>query len=94
MAKKFDVTEVISRCQAAVLALYGEEITAKSEVYYDRGWFYVAIARVFPDGSVGKGGKLPDSHRYTAMMVLIEEMESRAAKKNASAEAGGETPLP
>lgn len=80
MAKKYDENELIARCTAAVRAVYGESRAAKSEIYYSRGWFYVMIAREFPDGSVGRGGMLPDGLRYSKMMDLILELEGRAQK--------------
>jgi hypothetical protein len=33
--------------------LYGDDVADKSELHYNRGWYYVNIARTFEDGSVG-----------------------------------------
>jgi len=44
---------LIDNYREALRACYGDEIADKSRIDYSKGWFYVALARRFPDGSIG-----------------------------------------
>lgn len=70
--------EICKFYRDALREVYGDAIADKSAVYYHYGWYYVDVARKFPDGSVGVGGTLPSGHRRKEMVLMIIELQKRA----------------
>ena len=62
----------------AVLRCYGLARARASLCHVDRGWYYVALARRFRDGSVGMGGSMPQAVRKKKLEQMTLELLRRA----------------
>ena len=57
--------------------LYGPERAKASRVDYSNGWYYIAIAAKYSDGSVGLGGRQADAHRKQAVVQRVLVLQGR-----------------
>lgn len=69
--------KIITDYCAAVRRLYGDEIADKSEIYHEHGWFYVNLAKKFPDGSIGVSGYVADAFRRKKIVEMTEALKKR-----------------
>lgn len=69
-------TQICDAYRAQLRRLYGDESADESYVDYSGGWFYINVAKRFPDGSVGK---LSPTRAYRKQKVLqmIARLEER-----------------
>jgi hypothetical protein len=59
--------------------LYGDDVADKSELYYNRGWYYVNIAQALNDGSVGVLGTA-SAHRQKEIIERTLNLKKRKPK--------------
>jgi hypothetical protein len=79
MSELLDPNEIIDAYKAELLRIYGPDIAAKSSVSYTRGWYYIAVARRFEDGSVGRIGAA-SAYRCPMVLQMLERLKQRPAK--------------
>ena len=73
-------SEVIARYRESLRNLYGNDLADKSELWYSNGWYYINVARTFPDGSTGTLG-LPERLRGKQVEARATNLIDRYVKK-------------
>ncbi|KKN63769.1 hypothetical protein LCGC14_0498730 [marine sediment metagenome] len=66
---KVDSAKIIKEYLGAVAEAKGQEMADKTELYYERGWFWYNPAVKYPDGSIGPRG-WPYGQRSKDIIVL------------------------
>ena len=69
--------QVMDSYRAELGRLYGEDFADRTEFYYDRGWYYLNVAKRTPDGSVGVWG-LPTCYRKRQIVKMTENLSKRS----------------
>ncbi len=78
------VLAILNRYREAWAALQtDQDILNKSQIYYDRGWAYLSIARKWPDGSVGVVGPAT-AVRLRELNRMAIELERKKEERDAA----------
>lgn len=72
--------QLCDRVRETIRRARGRDTEVASRVYYSHGWYYVGIARKFPDGSIGLGGVLPSALRRSQVIELIGRLQKERAQ--------------
>lgn len=70
---------ILAEYRDQIRRLCGEERAKKSLIEYDRGWYYIELARKFPDGSIGiiSDIKGASAYRKTQVLLMIKNLKKR-----------------
>lgn len=74
--------KVIDDYREALRTVHGSDIANFSELQYERGWFYLNVARKYSDGSIGTDTSIFGNIAYRRKQVIkrTENLKSRAKK--------------
>jgi len=67
--------EIIENLKDAVEIKWDKEIVNNSILFYDKGWYYVQIARQHKDGSVGISKHMSRPLRKKQILEFIETLD-------------------
>jgi len=75
MTEKQTPEELSKRYLAQIERIYGKAKAEKSICVYEKGWFYVNVARENKDGSIGNSRFDDMSVRRSELEKMIERLE-------------------
>jgi len=65
--------QVIDAYRAELRRLHGEDFADKTRLYHYRGWYYLNIAKILPDGSAGVWG-IASCYRKRQIVEMTENL--------------------
>lgn len=72
--------ELCSTYREELRRLYGNKIADESRIYYGHGWYYINVAKEYPDGSIGCIGPA-HAYRKNRVVAMIHNLRHSRNKR-------------